>query len=79
MKPNELREKIQELEAVLDERMSEVSRTKTQADETQMLSDIRKRVDELALQADQIEDDEEKLEAIRKADEILLELRAPRA
>lgn len=78
MKPNELEEKINELKATYSERMNEVARTKTSEEETQALSAIKKRVDEVVSQADQAEDDKRKLEAIKKADEILLELSASR-
>lgn len=78
MKPNELEEKINELKATYSERMNEVSRTKTSEEETQALSAIKKRVDEVVSQADQAADDKRKLEAIKKADEILLELSASR-
>ena len=78
MKPNELEEKINELKATYSERMNEVARTKTSEEETQALSAIKKRVDEVVSQADQVADDKRKLEAIKKADEILLELSASR-
>jgi hypothetical protein len=78
MKPNELEEKINELKATYSERMNEVARTKTSEEETQALSAIKKRVDEVVSQADQAEGDKRKLEAIKKADEILLELSASR-
>ena len=78
MKPNELEEKINELKATYSERMNEVARTKTSEEETQALSAIKKRVDEVVSQADQAEDDKSKLEAIKRADEILLELSASR-
>lgn len=78
MKPNELEEKINELKATYSERMNEVARTKTSEEETQALSAIKKRVDEVVSQADQAEDDKRKLEAIKKADEILFEISASR-
>ena len=78
MKPNELEEKVHELKATYSERMNEVARTKTSEEETQALSAIKRRVDEVVSHADQIDDEDKQLETIKEADEILVELRASR-
>ncbi len=75
MKPNELEEKVHELEEALNERMGEVVRTKTSEDENQKLSATQKKFKSLLEDVDKLNGEDEKQELIRQANELLLELR----
>jgi len=75
MKPNELEEKVHELEKALNVRMGEVARTKTSEAENQKLMAIQKRIKALLEEVDKLADEREKPEFIQQADELLLELR----
>ncbi len=77
MKPNELEEKVHELEEAMNVRMGEVARTKTFEAENQKLMAIRNRIKALLEDVDKLNGEKEELAIIRQADELLLELRQP--
>jgi hypothetical protein len=79
MKPNELKEKVHELEEALNERMGEVARTKTSEAENQEMSAIQQRIKNLLEEVNKLNGEEGNSELVRQADELLLELRQPLA
>ncbi len=74
MKPNELEEKVHELEEALNVRMGEVARTKTSEDENQKLSAIQKKIKTFLEKVDKLNGEDQKSELIQQANELLLEL-----